>query len=294
MSSAPAFALTSIAMAVTLGAYWLTRLWRLGRAAASFPELSAASHPGEGDSPSLSLVVAVKDGEADIEACGRSLLAQDYPRFELIVVDDRSSDGTPAILSRLAAEHPGRLRVLTVETLPAGWGGQNHALHLGVRESRGSLLCFTDADCRFDSPRTLRVATRELDASRADLVSLLPEMDAPSAWEKLYVPLCSFLLLLGLRITEVNDEESDAAYANGAFLLVRRATYEALGGHERVRAYVNDDIRMSELVKRGGFRLRIAKGRGLCRTRMYGSLRAAWTAGRAISWAASSARTSSP
>jgi glycosyltransferase involved in cell wall biosynthesis len=272
----------SVFLALALAAYWIALLLRLQRASVRFPELTPASHvgPTEQPLPTVSLVVAVKDGEAEIEDCVRSLLGQDYPGLDITVVDDRSSDGTRTILERLASEasragRP-RLRVLGVEQLPDGWGGQNHALHLGVKSSKGQLLCFTDADCRFDSPRTLSIAVEELLTTRADLFSLLPSMSAPTFWEKVYLPLCSFMLLLGLRITDVNDEESDAAYANGAFLMVRRSTYDALGGHERVRFFVNDDIRMSELAKRGGFRLRVAKGRGLCRTRMYDSVRGAY------------------
>src|SRR6185295_4535540 len=146
----------------------------------------------------------------------------------LVVVDDRSRDRTPAIIAELAeqteqaAASGGRMRAVTVTTLPEGWGGQNHALRQGVAASDGEWICFSDADCRFDSPRTLSIAAREAAARGADLLSILPRMEAPTLWERCYLPICCMVFMMRLRIGQVNDAASPAAYANGAFLLIRR------------------------------------------------------------------------
>ncbi len=268
---------TAALVGIGLGLAWVALLVRAHRMGRDFPELAAdADVSGAGAPPRISVIIACKDEERDIEACVRSVFDQDYPDLEVVVVDDRSTDGTRAVLDRLRDELGPRLRVSSVDELPPGWGGQCHALHVGVTSSTGAWLCFTDADCQLDARTTLSVAWADIDAHRADMLSILPRMDAPTPWEKIYLPLCSFVLLSRLRIADVNDPSSTAAYANGAFLLVRRDTYADLGGHERVRGYVNDDVRLAQLAKQAGARIRVVSNRDLVRTRMYASPRAAW------------------
>jgi cellulose synthase/poly-beta-1,6-N-acetylglucosamine synthase-like glycosyltransferase len=205
----------------------------------------------------------------------RSIAAQDHGAFELIVVDDRSSDRTPELLQRLARELPA-LKVLRIEVLPEGWGGQNHALRKGVDASTGEWLCFTDADCIWRSPRTLSIAAREASGSGAQLLSLLPQLDNPSPWEQLAAPLCIAVFMLRLKLGEVNAPEKPAAYANGAFLYIRRETYEALGGHGQVKGQLNDDIALAKLAKQRGLKLRLAANADLYSTRMYGTPSESW------------------
>lgn len=123
---------------------YLLRFHGAGRA---FPELHAGSHPDPPttEAPRLSVIVAAKDEQETVERCVRSLVAQDVPHLEVVIVDDRSADRTPEVLERLRRELARALTVVTIRELPAGWGGQCHALHQGVRASRGEWLCFTDA-----------------------------------------------------------------------------------------------------------------------------------------------------
>lgn len=265
----------------------LTRFHRLGR---EFPELtpttttttttiattSALAPDPSRVPPRISLVVAARDEEDHVEACIRSLLAQDHPDLELVFVDDRSSDRSPEILAELEAELAPRLRVLRVDALPSGWGGQTHGLHRGVEVSTGEWICFTDADCRFDSARALSIALADAEEHDAEFLSIIPRLEAPSVWERSYLPLCSFVLVTGLEIGKVNDPAHPAGYANGAFILIRRAAYERLGGHERVRQLVNDDVGLARAAKREGIRLRVTGNKGLLQTRMYESLSGAW------------------
>jgi len=276
------YTMLGIAAGCAVALLWIVRLRGFARTTGTLPSLDPRSHaePSSGAPAGpparISVVVAAKDEEENIEACVRSILMQDHAAFDLTVVNDRSRDRTGEILAGLEREFAGRLRVVTVDVLPEGWGGQNHALRQGVAASDGDWLCFTDADCRLDSARTLSIAAREAAASGADLLSILPRMEAPTLWERCYLPICCLVFMMRLRIAEVNRADSPAAYANGAFMLVRRSVYEALGGHGRVKNELNDDIALAAMAKRQGFRIRIAGNTGLCRTRMYGSIRRAW------------------
>ena len=278
MVDSSVFAAIGALAGAVMALVWIAQLVRFHRAGARFPELGSDSHERPlADAPLISVVISGKDEQAGIEACVRSVLGQDYPNLELVVVDDRSTDSTRAILDRLSSEFGTRLQVLTIDELPPGWGGQSHGLHCGVGLSRGEWLCFTDADCQFDSPSTLSMAWREAETNDVQFLSILPRMNAPTAWEKVYLPLCSFMLLMRLRIDEVNDPCKRAAYANGAFMMISRATYADLGGHQRVRGYVNDDVRLAELAKQTGVSLRVVGNQDLLSTRMYPTMRAAWS-----------------
>lgn len=241
--------------------------------------LSSTSHAGKSQHlPKLSVLVAAKDEEANIETCIRGLLAQDYPDFELIAINDRSGDATPQILRRLAAESDG-LRVLHVEHLPPGWFGKNHAMHQGVRTAQGEWLLCTDADCRFTSTRALSAAMFEALESKSDFLCLTPVLETPSAWERIIQPVCSMVLILWFLPHRVNNAKHPTAYANGAFMLLRRSCYEAIGGHEAVREAPNEDIQLAKRAKSRGFRLRVMENSDLYSTRMYhtfAELRRGW------------------
>jgi chlorobactene glucosyltransferase len=254
---------------------WILTLARFHALGKAFPELTPES-PKATSSESIALVVAGRDEEDHLEACVRSLLAQDYPALELVFVDDRSSDGSREILARLEQELAPKLRALHVDELPPGWGGQTHGLHRGVAASQSEWICFTDADCRFESEQTLSIAMADAQTHGAEFLSVIPRLEAPTVWERTYLPLCSFVLVTGLEIGQVNDPQHPAGYANGAFILIRRAAYERLGGHDAVRQLVNDDVGLARRAKRLGVSLRVAGNKRLLQTRMYESLGGAW------------------
>ncbi len=269
---------------VVLGALvalvWLVRLVALGpvlrrrrvlRGPAVGETAGAADESGR-PFPRLSVILAAKDEDAHIEACVTSLLAQDYPDFELIVVDDRSSDRTPGILARLAREHPGRLRVETVRALPDGWFGKCNAMREGVALSDGEWLVFTDADCRFASPHMLSLGVREALDAQVDFLTVIPNLEAPTAWEKILQPACSLVLIFWFQPERVNNPATTTAYANGAFMLMKRRCYDALGGHAAVKNQLNEDIQLARLAKAAGWRLRVVENEGLYSTRMYATL----------------------
>lgn len=226
--------------------------------------------------PRVSIVVAAKDEEANIGACVASLLAQDYPNYEVIAVDDRSRDRTPEILEELRTESDGRLRVLRIQRLRPGWFGKNNAMREGIEASTGEWVLMTDADCRFVSKEALSIATREALREPCDFLCVIPVLDVPTVWEKLVQPIAALVLILWFLPEKVNDPKRRTAYANGAFMMIRRTCYDAVGGHEAVRTEVNEDIWLAHNVKRSGFRLRVIENVGLIHSRMYHSFREAW------------------
>ena len=234
--------------------------------------LLTEEYPGSpDDAPMVSVLVAAKDEAENIETCVRTMLRQNYPNFELIVCDDRSEDGTGEIVERIAAEDD-RLRLIRIRDLPAGWCGKNNAMNTGIREARGQWICMIDADCRQTSDRTLSVAVQYALDTEADMLSVLPILEMRGFWENVVQPVCGGVMMIWFHPEKVNNPDKPNAYANGAFMLMKRSTYEAIGGHEAFKDKLNEDMHMALGVKRRGLRLRVARSQGLYLVRMYTSL----------------------
>jgi len=229
------------------------------------------------DAPSLSIVVPARDEELNVERCVRSLLAQTLRDVEIIVVDDRSEDRTPAILAALAAGDA-RLRVVRGEPLPPGWAGKPWALAQGARLARGAWLLFTDADTAH-APYACASALAYARDRGADALSLNTFQELGTWGERAVLPtLLGFVVFASGSLAELNDPaRPDRALANGQYLLVSRAAYDAIGGHDAVRAEIVEDVALARRLKADGrFRLRLADGERLVRVRMYRSLRELW------------------
>lgn len=267
----------SFSLAALVGIAWIIRLYFVIATARRRVVLSESSYdetPHTEDK--VSVLVAAKDEESNIETCISSLLKQDWPDLEVIAIDDRSEDRTLDILKRLEAEAEGRLRVVSVKSLEPGWFGKSHAMHKGVAVSTGDWLLFTDADCRFLSPRTISLAIMEAQNSEADFLSIVPVLETPTAWERILQPVCALVLILWFLPEKVNDPTKKTAYANGAFMLLRRSCYEEIGGHQAVAADLNEDIRLARITKRVGLKLRVVENDNLYVTRMYATMGQAW------------------
>ena len=236
------------------------------------PRSGAASPPMAEDEPFVSIVIPARNEERNIEACLRSLLAIDYPNFEVIVSDDRSSDQTAAIVNRVAKED-GRLQLVQVTELPTGWAGKPHALHSAIGHAKADWLLFVDADATLH-PQNLRAAMAYVHAEKVDVYSLLPGMRCETIWERLIQPLASIALSLFFRLPRVNDDRyPDSALASGQYILMTRKAYAKIGGHAAVRDKLMEDIAIAVLTKRHGLRLRLASSPELLSVRMYASPR---------------------
>ncbi len=229
------------------------------------------------DLPSLSIVVPARNEERSIERCVRSLLAQQLSDFELIVVDDRSTDATPAILARLTFEFP-ELRVLAGAELPAGWVGKPWALHQGARVARGEWLLFTDADSYHEPWASRSTLAYALDRGY-DALTLVTGQDMETLAERAILPsILGAIVLASGSPEKLNDPlDPDHALANGQYILVSRRALEALGGHAALRGELAEDVAFARKLKRDGrFHLALVGGQRLCRVRMYHSASEIW------------------
>jgi hypothetical protein len=227
--------------------------------------------------PSLSIIVPARNESERIELCVRSLLDSRHPDFEVVAVDDQSTDVTNAILNRVAAEENG-LRVVAGEPIPPGWIGKSWALTQGVRLARGAWLLFTDADTVHDSLAAASAQRYAID-HRYDVLSLLTDQETDGLAERLFLPTILFVILLGVgALDDVNDpRKRDTAIFNGQYVLASREAYDAIGGHAAVRAEIAEDLELARLFKRDGrFRTVLAGSNALVRTRMYRSFGDIW------------------
>ena len=219
--------------------------------------------------PTLCVVIPARNEGGRIARCLTSVLAEDYPALDVLVVDDRSEDDTGALVGRIAESDP-RLHVLRNDSLPQGWLGKSHALWQATRRVTSEWILFLDADCAL-APSALRVAVDEAVRRDAGLLTLWPRNRAEGFWEHLLIPLCAGIIALWYGSQRVNAPESKLAFANGQFLLIRRDEYERIGGHRSVRRAIIEDIPLAEAAKRAGVRCHVASGRDLFSVRMYSS-----------------------
>jgi glycosyltransferase involved in cell wall biosynthesis len=258
-----------------VAAVWLKRHIDLNRARLDAPLSPADAETCAGPWPRLSVLVAARDEEKNIGRCIEGLLAQDYPEFTLTVVDDRSSDRTPEIIDQFARRDP-RFRAVHVRELRPGWFGKNNAMREGVAAADGEYLCFSDADCAFDSPKLLRAAMAYARREHIDFLSVLPRLEASTFWEQVVQPPAGAIMVFWFPPQKVNDPKSPRAYANGAFMLMSRTAYEAIGGHEFAKATLNEDMHFARRAKQVGLRLRVIRGGDLYRVRMYTGFPQIW------------------
>ena len=227
--------------------------------------------------PSLSIVVPARNEERQIERCVRSLLATRHPRFEVIVVDDQSTDRTRSILDRVGAGES-QLRVVSGEPLPRGWVGKPWALTQGARTARGEWLLFTDADTEHHPLAAASALQFALDGGFG-AVSLLTDQETAGWAERIFLPTILFVILLGVgALDDVNDpRKREVAIFNGQYVMASRTAYDAIGGHAAVRKEIAEDLELARLFKRDGrFRTFLAGSNQLVRTRMYRSFGEIW------------------
>jgi chlorobactene glucosyltransferase len=246
---------------------WLLPFLTLPRLARRTPSLFDAP---VGSGRLVSVIVPARNEAATITAVVRSVLNTSYSPFELLVVDDRSSDRTAAIVESLPPDP--RLRLVRGEELPEGWYGKPWACFQGFRHARGELLLFTDADTRHD-PALMGKAVGALEQENSALVTVSPTQRCVTFWERLVMPQIWFLLALRYHPQTVNRaRRASDVIANGQFILTSRTAYEIAGTHAAVRHEVAEDLALAQTYLAKGLKLHFAFAERLMETRMYQGL----------------------
>jgi glycosyltransferase involved in cell wall biosynthesis len=229
--------------------------------------------------PLVSVIIPARNEEACLGACLESLVAQTGVPFEIIVVDDHSTDRTREI----AASFP-NVQVIEARPLPSGWTGKNNAVTTGARQARGQWFLFTDADT-VHSPGSTARALAEAEQNAAELLSYSPEQVVVGFWEMATLPVVFAELARQYPPSKVSDPLFPIAAANGQFILVRRDTYETVGGHAAIAGDILEDVALARAVKSSGRKIRFRYAADAVRTRMYrnyAQLRDGWTKNLAL------------
>jgi len=255
--------------------FWILAIMALADNYEKEPKLDASSYAAPQDeAPLVSVIIPARNEEQRVGACLETVMAQDYPRFEVIVVDDRSEDGTAGIVEGFVRTDD-RVRLVRGKELPPGWAGKCHAIHQGVGKAQGTWLLMLDTDTYLE-PHCLSATVQDAVSKGADLYTLIFEAQCQSFWEKVVQPLFFQFILMAMPLYKVNDPESKEAAAPGPFLLFRRSAYEDIGGHAGMKDEVVEDLRLAQRIKEEGYRLHVVNAVPLAKSRRRIGLKEIW------------------
>ncbi|HEY2544536.1 MAG TPA: glycosyltransferase family 2 protein [Candidatus Acidoferrum sp.] len=232
--------------------FWVFHGLRAAYGSSKLPWLKNFAPADDAACPSISMIFAARDEEEKLPAALATLAELDYPGLEIIAADDRSKDATGRILEDFAAGHP-HFRAVRIAELPGGWLGKPHALQQAYEASTGEWLLFTDADVRF-KPDALRRAVALAKQRNLDHLTLVGDVEMHGFWETTLITFFGLAFHLSTDAYRVSDPNSRAYVGVGAFQLLRRSAYEAIGTHRRLAMEVVDDMKLGKLVKQRGFR----------------------------------------
>ena len=236
---------------------WVIEAVVLARGVPSIPSLKDVAPAADADCPPISILFAGRDEAEKLPGALQTMLGLDYPRYEVIAVDDRSEDATATILET-AARTDSRLRPLRVHALPPGWLGKPHALEQAYKESRGEWIVFTDADVHFAPDVLRRAITLARGRSWAHL-TLLSGVKMFTVGEKMAMTFFGMAFMIGTRPWEASNRRSRAYSGVGAFQMIRRSAYETMGTHRRLAMEVVDDMKLGKLAKQAGVSSGVAR-----------------------------------
>jgi cellulose synthase/poly-beta-1,6-N-acetylglucosamine synthase-like glycosyltransferase len=261
----------ALALTFTAALFWILNAIDVALGARKLPDIRDIAPLDDADCPPVSILFAARDEEEKLPAALATFLALDYPRYEVIAADDRSEDRTAEIL-RAAAETDARLKYVRIDSLPPGWLGKPYAMQQAFEHSSGGeWIVFTDADVHF-SPGLLRGAVAIAKREGWDHLTLLSSVEMHTVGERIALTFFGMGFLMGIRPWRANDSKSKGYAGIGAFQVLRRSTYEAIGTHRRLAMEVVDDMKLGKLVKEGGFRSGVAKAWKEVRVRWHAGL----------------------
>ena len=208
--------------------------------------------------PKVSVILPARNEEHYISRCLDSLLAQNYPNFEIVAINDSSTDRTGEII-RQYASRDNRVMHLDAPPKPEGWAGKNWACYEGYLNSKGDLLLFTDADTEH-SPAVISLAVRQMITLNLDALSAVPRLICNDFWTKITLPALAIFLHTRFSPLRVNDPKSNTGYFFGSFFIIKRETYKAVGTHKGVRQELVEDGALGGIVKEGKFKMRMVRG----------------------------------
>ena len=220
---------------------------------------------------SVSICIPARNEALNIGPCIQAALASDWPELEVVVVDDRSDDGTGDV-ARQAADGDPRLRVVEGIEPPAGWAGKPWACFRSAKESKGSWLIFVDADVRLH-PKAVQAIVETAKDNNLAMLSLFGTWIVDGFWEKVLIPAVGWLIRGAVDLDRVNDISQIDAFANGQCIAMQRSAYFTIEGHKSVRDQVLEDVRFAEMVKRKGMAVQVRPAPWAFRVRLYRSLR---------------------
>ena len=251
------------ALGVLGSSVWIVIFARLVFARSRIPRLSeVASAEPEGGWPSLAIVFAAKDEAENVARTARAMLSQDYPELRVIAIDDRSTDGTGAILDAIAAEDQ-RLQVVHIQELPEGWLGKCNALQQGAdfASDGAEWLLFTDGDVIL-SPGTLRRAITYGVEKGLDHLTATPDVPTEAFVERVFMTMFTLSFVLFAPPWDVANRRKKAAIGIGAFNLIRAEVFKSVGGFRNIRLSVDDDMKLGQIIKFAGYRNGFVSGKG--------------------------------
>ncbi len=237
---------------------WIYFLAYMSKSFRQAPTLESFDRSGVVHTPRVSVILPARNEERYIARCLDSLLAQDYPNFEIIAINDSSTDRTGEIMKEYAAKDS---RVVHVNALPKpeGWAGKNWACYEGYLRAKGEVLLFTDADTEH-SPSAMSLAVGQLVSQNLDALTAVPLLICNDFWTKVTLPALATFLHTRFSPLRVNDPNTKTGYFFGSFFAITRSTYEAVGTHKSVRQELVEDGALGGKVKEGKFRLKMVRG----------------------------------
>jgi chlorobactene glucosyltransferase len=210
--------------------------------------------------PAVSVVLPARDEQDNIQKCLDSLVRQDYLNYEIIAVNDCSTDATREILHKLAASNSERkITIINLEHKPTGWVGKSWACFQGYKRSSGQILLFTDADT-IHAPDTISLAVRHMVDEKLDAITARPRVTSDNSWTKIVLPLVWMVSHIAYSALKVNNPKSKTGFVFGGFYLITREVYESLGTHQSVKGEIAEDLAIGEKLKLGKHQLRMFLG----------------------------------